>query len=69
MVHIMAETRQQRIQQLKVTHKLLISRLLVHLVEHHHDADGVGEVVVWDHVVLQTYVGNQLLEVGRGQVG
>jgi hypothetical protein len=69
MVHIMAETRQQRIQQLKVTHKLLISRLLVHLVEHHHHADGVGEVVVWDYVVLQTYVGNQLLEVGRGQVG
>lgn len=52
MADIMAQACHQRKKHLKLIHKLLQSRLLMHLIEHHHHCKGVGEVVEGHHIVL-----------------
>lgn len=53
MVEVVADTGHKRIKKFEIVDELLELGLLVELVEHHHYAHGVREVVVWDHIVLK----------------
>lgn len=64
----MSETGHQDPQNLEIIHELLEAGLVVELVEHHHHAHGVREVVIGQYIVLLRELAEEGRKLGFGEL-